>query len=473
MFMRINRKKIFLIIVFIIYISIISFMFFYHENWRDEAQAYLICRDMNFFQIIKNVHYEGHPIFYYSILYPLVKLGAGPKIVNILSIIFMSIAVFIILFLSKLNNIQKLCFIVSYPVLFEFSVVGRSYSLIFLLLTLVGLIYQYKDEYPIIYAILLGLLLNTHLLMIGFVGICTLFYIIDMVKDKKYNTKNIIGLIIIGIFGVLLLIQFVPIFIYKDGLNTGTDFSIFEIISYFILSLYYKSLNTSFIKLAISIIFTNLIYMVIYKADKKVFLIILMSYIYISVLLSYIFNAISIYNIALVYSIMLCSLLMIDRKIFDNKHITIYLSILSILSLDYIVLSINNELKYNYSNSIEVSKYINDNIDKNATIICNCDHMCSSIVPYVKNKFYHTNSKKFFTYIVWTRDRDLVPDMNDIYNFIDNSNDDLYYIYTGYNKEDIDIVNSLKKKYLIENIYEIYKYSYTDREYIIYKINKD
>ena len=127
------RKKILFTIIFLAFLAGLIIMSFYHENWRDEAQAFLLCRDMNFFDFFKNIHYEGHPIFYYLFLFPLVKLGFGPKSVNILSFVFMSIAVYLIIFKTDLKSWKKIVLILNYPVLYEFSVIGRSYSLVFLL----------------------------------------------------------------------------------------------------------------------------------------------------------------------------------------------------------------------------------------------------------------------------------------------------------------------------------------------------
>ena len=60
-----KNKKIVSWIIFALFLVITFILSLYHENWRDEAQAYLLCRDMNLLEIFKNVHYEGHPILYY------------------------------------------------------------------------------------------------------------------------------------------------------------------------------------------------------------------------------------------------------------------------------------------------------------------------------------------------------------------------------------------------------------------------
>ena len=48
------------ITIFLIY-EVISFcLIFFHEAWRDEAQSWLLVRDLNFVELISQMKYEGH-----------------------------------------------------------------------------------------------------------------------------------------------------------------------------------------------------------------------------------------------------------------------------------------------------------------------------------------------------------------------------------------------------------------------------
>ena len=50
------------IIITLIY-AIVTFIItvFFHEKWRDEAQAWLIAKDLDIIGIIKQMSFEGHP----------------------------------------------------------------------------------------------------------------------------------------------------------------------------------------------------------------------------------------------------------------------------------------------------------------------------------------------------------------------------------------------------------------------------
>jgi len=45
-----NNKK---IIVFILYAIFTFILIFFHENWRDEAQAWLLAKDCNIIELIR------------------------------------------------------------------------------------------------------------------------------------------------------------------------------------------------------------------------------------------------------------------------------------------------------------------------------------------------------------------------------------------------------------------------------------
>src|ERR1035438_5829322 len=50
-----------------------------HESWSDEAQAWLIARDMPYARMIfSELRYEGHPVLWYTVLWPLIHWFTVP-----------------------------------------------------------------------------------------------------------------------------------------------------------------------------------------------------------------------------------------------------------------------------------------------------------------------------------------------------------------------------------------------------------
>lgn len=473
MFMSFNKRKWITIGLFALYCVGILFMFFHHENWRDEAQSYLLCRDMNLWQIFQNAHYEGHPIFYYLLLYPFVKLGVGPSIVNIFSAFFMILSMYLLLFKIPGRDWIKFCILFSYPVLYEFSVVGRSYSLIFFLLTLYVWIFPYRKEKPILLAVILGLLLNTHLLMFGFVGFHVFgfyFYEIYFSKnDSSVRKKMYQALAVLGFFGILFYGQFYPVLVPNDGLRMNTEFSLSNFVIFFFSFLAGQTCNYSF--LSVFVTFGILVFVLfwMFRSNRFVFWMFLCSSFFMAFLLDFVLGGASIYSSALVYSLFLFCVFLLSSDI--TKPFLIGLSILSICSCFTVYKAYSFDYLYPYSNGIETAKYIQKEVEGHAIILCNCDHMCSSLIPYTSNRFYHPNSKEFFTYIVWKAKRDDMPVMREIGEFVD-SHDLVYYVYTNYNWEDNLIVDYLDQNYQLDLVYSSSLKSYSFEDYRIYKIGE-
>lgn len=79
--LKVHKK----IIVFTIYACITFSLLFFHESWRDEAQAWLLARDCSIPELVAAMKYEGHFLLWYFILMPFAKNGFPYITTNILS----------------------------------------------------------------------------------------------------------------------------------------------------------------------------------------------------------------------------------------------------------------------------------------------------------------------------------------------------------------------------------------------------
>ena len=68
-FNKIFNTSLLLVFVVLIFLTMIN-----HELWRDEAQAWLVVRDLSPLGIIDHVKTEGHPLLWYAVLFPFAKL---------------------------------------------------------------------------------------------------------------------------------------------------------------------------------------------------------------------------------------------------------------------------------------------------------------------------------------------------------------------------------------------------------------
>lgn len=202
------------ILIMIIY-SIVSFVILmFHEMWRDEAQAWLIARDLNPLEIIKQMKYEGHFVLWYFILVPFAKLGFSYKTINIISWLIVLPAVWLILKKAPFKSWIKVLFIFSYPMLYLYPSISRCYCLIPLAIVLIAITYQNRMKEPIKYMLSIVLLANTHIIMYGLVGMLLLTFFIEVILNRNKNTKIENKRIIISfiIAGILILLIILPLF---------------------------------------------------------------------------------------------------------------------------------------------------------------------------------------------------------------------------------------------------------------------
>lgn len=153
-------------IVFVAYIIIVLFLATRHECWQDEAQSWLIARDLNPIQVLEQLKYEGHSFLWYYILMPFAKLGFPMKVQNYISAIFSIATVYFILKKAPFRKILKILIIFSGGLIYFYSVMARPYCMIPLLLVGIATLYKNKTQHPYLYAILIGLLAHTHLVMV-------------------------------------------------------------------------------------------------------------------------------------------------------------------------------------------------------------------------------------------------------------------------------------------------------------------
>ncbi len=195
-----------------------------HELWLDEAQAWVILRDVPLAELPRVLNIEGHPPLWYAILYPFVKLGFPADYVSLISWFIMALGAAVLMFKVKLPLPLKAVILASSGFLYLNSVMLRVYCLIPPLLFLILWVYPNRREHAVLYGLLIALLVNTHVFICGIVGILGIYMIYELFSEwksspKKENIGKLIGLAIAGV-GVLTLV--LPL-LGTQNLNSGTN----------------------------------------------------------------------------------------------------------------------------------------------------------------------------------------------------------------------------------------------------------
>lgn len=134
-----------------------------HEMWEDELQAWLIARDSNSLpELFRNLHYEGHPLLWYLILYIPAHISWNPINMQVINYAIAVAEAWLILSARKLNWAIRILLIFSFFVFYQYGVVARNYMLAMVFLTAAVRCLVGEHQHRILAAVLLALAINTH-----------------------------------------------------------------------------------------------------------------------------------------------------------------------------------------------------------------------------------------------------------------------------------------------------------------------
>jgi len=139
-----------------------------HDMWRDELQAWGIARASDSPAALwRNLSYEGHPIGWYLLLWPFAHLTANPWPMQAISWLAGVATAALVLWCAPFRSAVRIALVFSYFLVFEYTVVSRSYSLMPLFTVLVCvLVSAARRRYLAIAAALVALsLLSLHSLL--------------------------------------------------------------------------------------------------------------------------------------------------------------------------------------------------------------------------------------------------------------------------------------------------------------------
>lgn len=150
------------VVAAIIYTALLCVLVGHHESWGDEADSWLVARDDSFITAFKSASYMGTPVLWYTLLMPAAKLGLPYFSMNVMNAVFGWAAIMLLLFASPLPLLLRLLIPFSYLFSYEYPAVARSYSLSILLIFLLAVLHNKRNETSFSYATTLALLCNTN-----------------------------------------------------------------------------------------------------------------------------------------------------------------------------------------------------------------------------------------------------------------------------------------------------------------------
>ena len=79
-----------------------------HESWRDEAQAWLMAKNLSFTELFKELSYEGHPCLWFLVLMPFAKLGLPYMTVKLVSTVLIAAVLILIACFAPVSRAAKM-----------------------------------------------------------------------------------------------------------------------------------------------------------------------------------------------------------------------------------------------------------------------------------------------------------------------------------------------------------------------------
>ena len=455
-----KKENIFYLLILILFVALTTIISLKHEYWADEAQAWLISRDLNIVNMItKHLHTEGHPFLFYIIIKLFQSIGLNYTNYHLISILFSSLGVAILLFKSNLKWYLKVLLPFTYFIFFQYTVITRGYCLILLLLSLIATIWEKKNEKCFIYTLLLFLLLSLESYTFLIAGSLFLLWIIDYIKEykksKKHNPKL---LVCFAILFLSFLLTTIYIFPRSSDLATSSLVSL-SIADSFI---YSETLNKVFSLIFNIVIISVIIYLYLKKIDKQKLLELIIIY-----LPAYLFFRFyySNYWHAGIFFILLIFIAWI-HSLSKEKVFNIFILITCLVQIFWSVKSSIFEYKNIYAPSNEIKEFINRYDYKNLKIYGN-SYNTVIVNPYYKNNIYSNWYQNYSFYYLNKNNPNIEINYNteevlkikpDILIYFINNKDDLKQLdlKESYNMYHFIGKPSFKDYYLKELEYNIY-----------------
>jgi len=468
-----NKFNIILAVIWII-AAVIAML--HHELWRDEAQVWCIVRDLNFIDVVKTAQIEGHPLLWYIILFPFAKLKTGVLLMQVISLALVFAAVLLILFKSPFNKFEKVIVIFSAGMIYYLPVVARNYSLIPVLLFTLACMLPKRAKFPYWFTVIIVLLSNTHLYMLGFSLVLSLFFCAERIGEyfKTKEIKNIIPAVILLVNFLLLCLSFYP----AAGANYALESVIKENLSFYSLFiLAAKALSFPIFKnaevlrkyfgiISVLVFYPFLIAFMfsLLKTSKKLALTALMGIIYLFIVFkSVYFGGILYQKIYIIFLILIFCYWCIKQNpetVSKCAHISFYVLFLTSLIVSPFVIA--DEYRYNFSGGKQIAEYIKKNLnDENTFIAYGNPFLYSSISAYLPDKkLYNVITETYISYYSFSKDK--TPDKSEfptgaVYNIVQEDIDvsqNPYFEFV-YSSDEMNISSKPPRE-----VFKIYRLSY-------------
>lgn len=193
-----DPDKIIMAGIFLLYLIFNLILLILHEPWRDEANVWLMARELSPWQLLCEIKYQGHPCFWYFLVMPFAKAGLPFRTIGVLSYLIMALTAGIFCRMAPLGKITKAICLFSPAFSYFYSDIARNYCLIALVLMLLAWQFPERNVHAVRYGVLLGLLVQTDTIAIPAAGLISAMWLLESswqcIRTKTFRlTKRVLA----------------------------------------------------------------------------------------------------------------------------------------------------------------------------------------------------------------------------------------------------------------------------------------
>jgi len=145
-----------------VFFAVAAATIFRHEMWMDELNTWDVVRDATGLgSLFANMHLEVHPALWYLALYPLTRVTADPRSMQLLHLLIATATAAVIVWAAPFRLWQRALIIFGYFFFYEFAIISRGYALGLLAAVSACVVYCRPRPSPLLLAALLAFVANT------------------------------------------------------------------------------------------------------------------------------------------------------------------------------------------------------------------------------------------------------------------------------------------------------------------------
>jgi len=192
--------------------GVAGFTLHYHEKWADEAQAWLLARDLDLYTLwFKELRYEGSPGLWHTILWVAQHVFHAPyAAIGVIGMVCAMAGVALMLFTAPFPRPLRWLLAFTYFMVYQYAVIARPYTLLPFLAFAAAILF--KDlKHPERMTIVLILLANLSFHGTILAGCLGFAYLVDAVKSWSTLGDRLQGryVLCVGAMALTFLVLFV------------------------------------------------------------------------------------------------------------------------------------------------------------------------------------------------------------------------------------------------------------------------